>query len=282
LIWLIAIPSNLHGTITPFLARLPSAFFVWIGGIVVYLWGKQIFGDERSGLISSGILISSYLYFWQGRIARTDMVFSVIVLLSLYLFYLGYQRRSAYHTVFSFALIGLAGLTKGPVGLFLPLSVVILFLVTEQKLRLLTQRRFLLGYCMVGLFLCLWLLPFLSHVGWNKAVEVWQQTKILTRHAPFYLYGYRIWIDFAPWSLFLPSLLFYYWRKKKSQDEKFLLLWGSVLFCILTLFPVRASKYLLPAFPALALLMGGFWEKNLPPYLGCSSFARSLPGTVMN
>ncbi len=115
---------------------------------------------------------------------------------------------------------------------------------------------------MVTLVLGAWLVPFLSRVGWDKALEVLQETKILTRQEPFYLYGYRIWIDFAPWSIFLPSLLFHYWRQGKNRDEKFLILWFLNLFFILTLFPFRASKYLLPAFPALALLMEGFWRNR--------------------
>jgi len=328
--WLIALPSKIYGSVTPFLARLPSAFFAWIGGIVVYLWGRKIWGGERYGLISAGVLISSYLYFWQGRIARTDMVFSVLILLSLYFFYLRYHedtsdspssppspvkrlcrnsvhgsrasprtdydmlkinhlavrpesrpggiegRMANYDTVskgrgryrnylltgLSFLSMGLAGITKGPVGLLLPLSAIVLFLLVKRELRLLIRRDFLSGYFMMTLVLGAWLVPFLSHVGWDKALEVWQETKILTRQEPFYLYGYRIWIDFAPWSLFLPSLFIYYWRKERNQDEKFLILWFFGLFFFLTLFPFRASKYLLPAFPALALLMGGFWRNR--------------------
>jgi len=346
LFWLIALPSNIFGSVTPFLARLPSAFFAWIGGIVVYLWGRKIWGGERYGLISAGVLISSHLYFWQGRIARTDMVFSVLVLLSLYFFYLRYHedtpdspspppspvkrlcrnsvhgsrasprtdydmlkinhlavrpepfdspfvlslskderfaqdrhvegRMTNYDTVskgrgrhrnylltgLSFLSMGLAGITKGPVGLLLPLSVMTLFLLVKRELRLLIRRDFLSGYFVMTFVLGAWLVPFLSHVGWDQALEVWQETKILTRQEPFYFYGYRIWIDFAPWSLFLPSLFIYYWRKERNQDEKFLILWFFGLFFFLTLFPFRASKYLLPVFPALALLMGGFWKNR--------------------
>ncbi len=277
LFWLIAFPSKIFGSVTPFLARLPSAIFAWIGGMVVYLWGRKIWAGERYGLISAGVLISSYLYFWQGRIARTDMVCSVLVLLSLYFFYLRYHEdtpdssslplspvkgRGRYRnyllTETSFIFMGMAGLTKGPVGLLLPLSVIALFLLVKRELRLLIQRDFLSGYFLAAFVLGAWLVPFLSHVGWGKALEVWQETKILTRQEPFYLYGYRIWIDFAPWSIFLPSLLFYFWKKEKNRDEKFLILWFFSLFSLLTLYPFRASKYLLPAFPALALLVGGF------------------------
>jgi hypothetical protein len=113
-----------------------------------------------------------------------------------------------------------------------------------------------------------WVIPFIHQVGWDTALGVWKESKILTRHEPFYLYSYRLWIDFAPWSIFLPLLFIQLWEKDKNQGETFLILWFLTLFILLTLFPYRASKYLLPAFPALALLMGGFWRKwSLVPFL---------------
>lgn len=276
LFWLIALPSKLYGAVTPFLARFPSAIFAWIGVVVVYLWGRKIWGGERYGLISAGILISSYLYFWQGRIARTDMVFSIFVLLSLYFFYLCYQKeRSYFLTGLSFLFMGTAGLTKGPVGIAFPFLIILLFLLKQRRLSLLIQKEFLLGYLMLVFLFSLWIIPFLYRLRWDSVLKVWQESKILTRHAPFYLYGYRIWIDFAPWSIFLPFLILYYWKKKKNRDEEFLILWLITLFTLLTFFPYRASKYLLPAFPPLALLMGGYWKKKSLP-LFCIIFLSAI------
>ena len=308
LFWLIALPSKIYGSVTPFLARLPSAFFAWVGGLIVYLWGRKMWGGERYGLVSSGVLISSYLYFWQGRIARTDMVFSVLILLSLYFFYLSYfgkgnylptplpaqrlrqagspspvegegiirspsgkgrgRRKECILTLLSFVFMGMAGLTKGAVGVVFPFLIISLFLLWEHKWKKLFQKEFILGYLIIFLIWSAWIIPFIQQVGWGTALQTWTETKILTRQAPFYLYLYGIWIDFAPWSIFFPLLFTYLWKKNKSKDEKFLFLWFFTLFILLMLFPHRASKYLLPAFPALALLMGGFWRKrSLVPFL---------------
>ena len=272
--WLIALPSKNYGSVTPFLARLPSALFAWVGGLIVYLWGRKMWGGERYGMVSSGVLISSYLYFWQGRIARTDMVFSVLILLSLYFFYLSYferklqnpfpplfqKGRSQIVFYLSFVFMGMAGLTKGAVGVVFPFLIISLFLLWEHKWKRLIQKEFILGYLIIFLIWSAWIIPFIQQVGWGTALQTWTETKILTRQAPFYLYLYRIWIDFAPWSIFFPLLFTYLWKKNKSKDEKFLSLWFFTLFILLMLFPHRASKYLLPAFPALALLMGGFWR----------------------
>ncbi len=274
LYWLIALPSKIYGSVTPFFARLPSAMFAWIGVVVVYLWGCTIWDGKRYGLISSGILMSSYLYFWQGRIARTDMVFSVLILISLYFFYLSYFKRKLQNPpsspfqkgrsqiVFylSFVFMGMAGLTKGAVGVVFPFLILSLFLLWEHKWKRLFQKEFILGYIIIFLIWSAWIIPFIQQVGWGTALQTWAETKILTRQAPFYLYLYRIWIDFAPWSIFFPLLFTCLWKRNKSKDEKFLFLWFFTLFILLMLFPYRASKYLLPAFPALALLMGGFWR----------------------
>jgi 4-amino-4-deoxy-L-arabinose transferase-like glycosyltransferase len=263
LFWLIALPSTFYGTVTPFIARLPSAFFAWIGAFVVYLWGRKLWGEDRFGLISSGVLISSYLYFWQGRIARTDMLFSVLILISLYFFYISdREERSYFFASLSFISIGLAGLTKGPVGILFPLLIIFLFLLSQKRLKRFIQAEFILGYLIILFISGAWVLPFLYQVGWDSAYQVWKESKIITRQAPFYLYGLRIWVDFAPWSFFLPFLFYHFWKKEKKTDEVFLWIWFIGLFLLLTLFPAKASKYLLPAFPALALLIGEFWQKR--------------------
>jgi 4-amino-4-deoxy-L-arabinose transferase-like glycosyltransferase len=263
LFWLIALPSNIYGSVTPFLARLPAAFFAWVGAGVVYLWGRKLWGEDREGLIAAGILVSSYLYFREGRIAKTDMVFSIFILLSLYFFYLSYQRgRSFGLSILCCVFMAMAGLTKGPIGVLFPSMIILLFLLRERRLTLLIQKEFLLGYLIVILLFGLWIIPLIHRVSWDSAVRAWQETRILTRRDPFYVYGYRTWIDFAPWSLFLPSLIYYYWKKVRRREEEFLILWFISLFVLLTLFPVRSAKYFLPAFPALALLMGGFWRKK--------------------
>ncbi len=263
LFWFIALPSKIYGSVTPFLARFPSAFFAWIGGLVVYLWGKRVWGNGRYGLISGGILISSYLYFWQGRIARTDMVFSILILLSLYSYYIGQQNSGKKYyllVTLSFFFMGLAGLTRGPVGILLPLLIIFLFKMSQREWNILFRKEFILGYIVICFILSSWIVSFFYQVDWKTAVTVWRESKILTRHDPFYIYVYRIWIDFAPWSIFFPFLFIHLWKKKKTQDEFFLMLWFLSLFILLTLFSYRASRYLLPAFPALALLMGGYWR----------------------
>jgi 4-amino-4-deoxy-L-arabinose transferase-like glycosyltransferase len=267
LFWLIALPGSLHGYVTPLIARLPSVLSAWIGAIVLFLWGKRIYGRARSGLISGGILLSSYQYFFQGRMAKTDMLLCLFILLSLYFFHLGYEeigkRRYLFHGL-SFFFMGLGVLTKGPFGL-IPVPILSVFLIKERKVRILISKEFILGYFIFALTVLPWISLFIHRIGLEQIFFLLKETHVLSRQAPFYFYFLQIWVQFFPWSVLIPWLFLYLWRKRGSlfhSGESLFLIWFIVLFILLTLFKYRVSRYLLPTLPPLALLMGGMWKKR--------------------
>ena len=267
LFWLMAIPASLYGSVTPLIARWPSAFSAWVGVIILLLWGRRIYGTMQPGLIAGGILLSSYQYFFQARIAKTDMLLSFFILLSLYFFYLGYgefgRRRSLFYGL-SFFSMGLAVLTKGPFGL-IPFIIISAFLIKERGWRMLMSEEFILGYVILLLTVLPWISLFLHRVGLRESIALVEETHILTRQAPIYFYFIEIWGQFFPWSLLLPFLFFYLWKERMKfwhSGESFFFIWFVVIFILLTLFKYRASRYLLPALPALALMMGGRWRKK--------------------
>lgn len=272
LFWLIAIPSSLYGSVTPFLARLPSAFSAWIGVIALFFWTKKIYGTVQSGLIASGVLLSSYQYFFQSRLAKTDILLCLFTILSLYLFHLGYiksERKSYLFYGFSFFFMGLGVLTKGPFGL-IPLGVITLFLIKEKRFHILIEKKFLFGYFVLLLTILPWFILFVSRIGFKEWVGLLKENQILTRKAPIYFYLIEIWGQFFPWSILLPFVFYYLWRKKdrllRSKTSLFII-WFLGLFIFLTLFKYRASRYLLPALPPLALMIGGIWKRKVLYFL---------------
>jgi len=268
LFWLIAIPASLYGSVTPLIARLPSALSAWICVIILFLWGKRIYGTIQSGLIAGGILLSSYQYFFQARIAKMDMLLCLFILLSLYFFYLGYgefgRRRYLFYGL-SFFSIGLGTLTKGPFWLFIPLLIISIFLIKERRWRIWISKEFFFGYGILGLTILPWIFLFLHRMGLEESITLVKETPILTRHAPIYFYFIQIWGQFFPWSLLLPFLFFYLWKQRMEfwySGESFFFIWFIVIFILLTLFKYRTSRYLLPALPPLALMIGGVWRKR--------------------
>jgi 4-amino-4-deoxy-L-arabinose transferase-like glycosyltransferase len=282
LFWLIAIPSSIYGSVTPLLAKWPSAFSAWMGVIILFLWGKRIYGTTQSGLIAGGVLLSSYQYFSQARLAKTDTLLCLFILLSLYFFTLGYgevrRRRTLFYGL-SFFSMGLGVLTKGPFGLIPPFIIISALLIKERRWRIWISREFLLGYIILALTVLPWIFLFISRVGLEQYIALVKETQILTRKAPIYFYFIEIWGQFFPWSLLLPFLFFYLWRQRNRlwhSRESFFLIWFIVLLTLLTLFKYRASRYLLPALPPLALMIGGVWRKRVVYFLVSFLFVISI------
>ena len=269
LFWLIGIPSLLYGSVTPFIARLPSVMAAWIGTGILYLWGKKMYGTARAGIISAGILLSCYQYYFQARSAKTDMLLCLLILLSLYFFYLGHEatvRRRAFYFGLSFFSMGLGVLTKGPFGFLIPFPIVAAFLLKGKEARILVSKEFIVGYLILLLTVLPWPLLFVERFGLEQSIALFKATHPLSRQAPIYFYFLEIWGQFFPWSLLLPFLGYYVWRERSrvwQSQESFFLIWFLLLFILLTFFKVRVSRYLFPALPPLALMLGGRWKKRM-------------------
>jgi hypothetical protein len=107
-------------------------------------------------------------------------------------------------------------------------------------------------------------------VGLSEAVALVEGSQVLTRHAPFYLYFVQIWIQFSPWSLLIPVLAIFLWKHRDrvwSSRDSFFLIWFVLLFAGLIFVKYRASRYLLPALPPLALMIGGMGKKKVAWFL---------------
>ena len=273
LFWLIAIPSHLYGSVTPFLARFPSAFSAWLGIFVLFLLGRKIYGSVLPGLFSAGILLSSYQFFSQARLPKTDMLLCLLILLSIYFFYRGYEEASRRRSVYfglSFVSMGLAVLTKGPFGFFIPFMILTAFLIKEKRIGILVSRDFFLGYFILLLIVLPWPVLFVQRFGLDQSFALLKTAHAFTRQAPFYFYFIQIWGQFAPWSILLPFLGIAVWRGRSEiwrSRESLILIWFVLLFILLTLFKIRVSRYLLPALPPLALMLGGRWKKKFLYFL---------------
>src|SRR5262249_27489607 len=122
---------------------------------------------------------------------------------------------------------GLAMLAKGPVGLVLPGAVVVLFLLWSRRLRLLLDRRVLLGL----------LVFFLISAPWYAWVGAETQTDFLqgfflkhnvgrflspmeNHRGPVFYYLIVLAVGFVPWSVFLPLIAVDAFRSLKRADQE--------------------------------------------------------------
>jgi len=262
--WMMSACMKAFG-IHPLSAMFPTIFSALLTVLVTYLLGKEIY-DETAGLYGSWILSTFLFFLLMAQIVRMDMTLTLLVTTSLYLFYKGIEERgrSIYPVLAGYLLIGIALMTKGPVGLILPMITVLSYLILTKKVHAIKYLYPARGFMITAGIPLLWLILAGLQGGeaYVKELLLTQSTGRITTsfsHArPFYYYLLYFPFIFVPWSFFLLLFLDTGIRKKLVEEKEkllFLLSWvlGTLIF--FSLISGKVLIYLLPLMPALALLI---------------------------
>ena len=160
-----------------------------------------------------------------------------------------------------------AVMTKGLVGLAIPLSALSVWLLIEKSFSLRAW-----GLLSIGSVLCLipvaiWIWFLYNSLGWDAVYEVaWTNNfaRFTGTHQshikPFYFYIIRFPKNFFPWVLFLPLAFIFHLRKVREwnmhSSSLFFVAWLGIPFILLSLSAGKRDLYLLPLYPAAALFVG--------------------------
>lgn len=280
LMWLIALFSSIGHQVTPLTARLPSAIAGFSSILVVYYF-TQKFYNQRAAFIAAIILATSHRYFWYGRSAFPDMLFTLFITLALFSFYLGYKQNKEFYIGMHLSMF-FATLTKGPLGIIFILSIIVAFLAFQRNLKTFKELKWQWGsiliIIMVGICIAYCLKvgfePFITAIKREFLTRV---NKPVNNGEPFYYYFVNIWADFLPWSLFIPLAAIYAYKKWRLGDEyiTFIFCWAILVFTILCVAKAKHPRYMLPLYPALSILMAALIEDTLKESVILPSWLRS-------
>jgi hypothetical protein len=81
---------------------------------------------------------------------------------------------------------------------------------------------------------------------------------------PFYYFLPNLLLGMAPWSFFLPAVAaFLYQRRSVLQEKELLypLVWAATIFFFYSAASGKRTVYILPLYPAVALLLGVWWQE---------------------
>jgi len=270
--WLLALSYNIIGEVTSFSARFPSAIAAVLGILLTYLLGSKLY-NLRAGFISALVLATTVEYFWLGLRANIDMTLTLFILSALFFFYQGYQKspsqKQSYYFYLFYLFMGIATLTKGPVGFILPSLTVIFYLSLRRDFNVLKKVFFNWGGLLFWVVILAWLIPACVQGGKSYIDEI-IFNQILGRvydswshKAPFYYYFLRLPPIMLPWFFFLPSAFIYFFirRRKIEADYLFPAVWFTTVFVFFTLCSGKRELYMLPLFPAFALMVGFLWNR---------------------
>jgi 4-amino-4-deoxy-L-arabinose transferase-like glycosyltransferase len=253
-----------------FAGRFSPALFAGLGVVAVYLLSLLGFKNEKKAFISALIVMSCGLYIGLARTVFTDMIFSVLVLFSLLSFYWGYalRPRRGPGILLFFVFAGLAVLAKGPLGIFITLATVVIFLLIRKDIKFL-----FCWYSLWGIFVFIaisfpWYLFMIKSYGMSFINEFFYNDHIRRlieaehiSNDKWYFYPFSMIGCIFPWSLYtLASLIYLFKTLKKNINPfyVFLACWVCVVFAVFQPAHSKLVSYIFPLFPALAIITGDF------------------------
>ena len=250
-------------------ARLPSVL-AGAGGLALVFWlGKRLF-SARAGLLAALLLGTSFEYLWRSAYLQTDMLFTFFCLASLVLLrrLLEAEEASFLRQGLPFYLaLTLALLTKGLLAVALVGLTALGFLAWEKNLSSLRRLFLVRGLLLVALLSGWWYAAVSAEAGSGFLRGAFVREHLMrffdsdSHRQPPYYYLLSFWGNGAPWSLLWPFSLWAAWKGRDDRRVRFLLVWFAATFLFLSFCSSKQGKYLLPAFPAVALL-GSWWVSD--------------------
>lgn len=266
--WAVTALEGLSGLALEKAAMAVSA--VAASAIVAAAWGAgTILYGTGVGLGAALVLGTSAQVLSYATRATMDMLLACLITGSLF-FYVRHEfseqatrRRS--HLVASGLLAGLGVLVKGPVGLVIPGLVIVTYRWVARAWRREDAPAALLWLVPALGPSALWLVAAIDRVGFDYA-----QTLVLDhavghplgfvnkREVPWF-YLPALLGGFLPWTLLLPAAGRRFARRLRDRhrSDVFVVVWALAPLLLLSLLPAKRNVYLLPLYPALALLLAG-------------------------
>jgi 4-amino-4-deoxy-L-arabinose transferase-like glycosyltransferase len=270
--WLTALSFKLFG-FSDFAARLMPALFAGSGVTLVY-WFLNKTVSHSVALLSALVLGTSLEYVLLSKFVITDMVLFVFNSAALAFFYLGYSRAEGTKRWYlaMYISMALAVLTKGPVGLILPVFVIIIFLSLKQEWTETKNMSVPVGLLLFSLITLPWY-GGMYYMHGSKFVDTFlgihnYLRATVSEHPKdnvFYYYAVVFLLSMLPWApLTLKAMVAAYKTSLlKSPLRLFSLIWAGVY---LVFYSLMATKYLTYTFPTLfplAVLTGLYLDELL-------------------
>jgi 4-amino-4-deoxy-L-arabinose transferase-like glycosyltransferase len=257
LYWLTTISFHIFG-INEFAARLPVAISALIGVLATYLFTLRTFGRRRA-ILAAAILATSPIYAVMAQVLTTDMLLTAMVTVASFAFFLHWREGGRWCWL-AYLAMGLGVMTKGPVGVVLPVLSIVLFLAWNRELRgALGRFHVIPGLALTMLIAAPWFVAMtIREPGFFDFYFIGEHVRRVfetdySHSEAFYFYLPVLAIGLLPWSMLVPFLT---WRSlPKNPARRFCLLAAAVTLIAFSCASAKLIPYILPAIPPLAVLI---------------------------
>ncbi len=250
--------------------RLPSALSALLAVIAAALLARRIYGD-RTAVMSILILSTMATFANLGRLAHIDMPLACAFAWAMYFLYMGcLEENKGNHWIYGFyVMLGWGTVLKGPLMIILAGLVILCVILQRRNWKLLWELRPISG----GLLFLAVTLPWYvvetlrTNGAFYQEFIVNQNIRRFTgigstyrngERMPIYYYVPKLLAGALPWSLAGIAAIICYAKRlirlQFSPGSIFLLLWAISGFVFFSLSALKRGDYLLPIYPALAIL----------------------------
>lgn len=250
-IWLYRIPSFLGGLLT---------------SLFVFIFGRRLF-DPSTALLAAVLTACSLLLVSEAHLATTDALLLASVVAaqgSLALIYIhprsvadaGYLLPAIFWMSLEFAV-----LLKGPIVPVICFLTIMALSLADRRFSWLQSLRPLPGFILLTLIICPWSIAIYKATGgtyFSRAVGEDLLPKLFAgveSHGGMPGYFLLLMpITFWPGSIYTGLALFHAWSKRHEPVTRFLLAWLIPTWILFEIIPTKLPHYILPTYPALALI----------------------------
>ena len=246
-------------------SRFISFLFALLGLLLTFVLGRSM-GGNRLGFLAALILGISPLWLVLARVNSLDMAISATITGALVAFWFAQGRQTSGYAdwLLLFVASAAAVLLKGLIGILIPGAVIFLFLVCSGRWRALLKVPWILGTL---LFLAI-TIPWHALLAQRYPDFLWlyfvrehflrYTTDIADRPGEPTYFLLVVLIGFLPWSSLLPVSAGLYRRVEDPTQRsalQFLYIWFAFVVVFFSLSSSKLIPYVLPAWPAGALLI---------------------------
>lgn len=287
-------------------ARFVSTLFGLGTIFLTFAIARKLF-DATTGLFAGLAIGSCIMFTMVARSATADAHLTFFTVLALHFWVCDYfaapganrdQVLSAVRWqtwIATYAVMGLAVLTKGPIGFLFPTAVIGLFLLTEDKNHVSVQSTLLQRIWLfvkpcnpLAFSMTVWKMrpltavavvllvaaPWYLLVQWRTDGEFLREfigvhhlgrmSQAMDNHSgPMVYYLVACLIGLYPWSAFaIPTAISWFsqWKlPEQSRAVRFVSCWVAVYLVLFSLASTKLPNYVLPAYPALAIMIGRYF-----------------------
>ena len=248
-------------------ARLWTALTGFLTILAIGFTGTRIY-NARAGWLAAVVLASSPMWVISGHFNSLDMglsAFLVAALCSLLLAQTSHNKSSCRNWMWAcWVFMALATLSKGVIGAAIPAMVFVAYSISTWDWKIWTRLRLFSGTIVFLLITAPWFIlvaqrnpEFLEFFFIHEHLQRFTQDAH-SRTGPIYYFVPLLLIGIIPWVLQIPGALVQAWQERRREFSSgwLLVCWFVVIFAFFSMSRSKLPGYIIPIFPALALLIG--------------------------